>query len=103
MSVTFSDLLTVLNKAPIWFWVPVLLMAFAMLFRLYVLGYAKTKLDTEAMDQLGKCQSDKAQLILWSSQAVRHFSGCGGCNSKKQTGNRGDLEKSYEDMMRNMK
>ena len=102
MSVTFSDLLTVLSKAPTWFWIPVMLMAFVLMGRLYITGYAKTKLDTTAMDQLAKCMSHKAQLIAWGSKAVLHFSGCRGCAIAGQNGSRHDLEVEFKQMMKEM-
>ncbi len=87
-----TDLFTLILAIPSWFWLAPMLFLLVFVLRFGSLFWRGSKADdvifarnTDLSAEVAKLTSHKAQLIAWSSKAIRHFSGCGGASSPTKT------------------
>lgn len=104
-----TEIVNAVNALPDWFWIVPSLFLILFIMRIGSNIFQQTKLNdatfahtNDLTAEVAKLTSHKAQLIAWSSKAVRHFSGCGGCLLMRQTESRDDLEAEYNEMMKGM-
>lgn len=106
MQISLIEIITVIGAIPEWFWIVPSLFLLLILTRMWSSIFQQTKLDgalylqnSELMAEVTKLTAHKARLIAWSSKAIRHFSGCGGCVFASQDASRDELEAEYNEMM----